>query len=125
MLGEEVPRDPNAVYALGSSPGESERLLRQAEELASDSAALLERLGLRPGQHAVDLGCGPRGVLTFWPPGFRRAGGWSASTPIPPMSLWRASSSPVSGWTASRWWSLALLDALLRGFEALARDDSQ
>ena len=55
--------DANAVYALGSSPGESARLQRQAEELAADSAALLDRVGLRPGQAAIDLGCGPRGIL--------------------------------------------------------------
>jgi ubiquinone/menaquinone biosynthesis C-methylase UbiE len=56
-------QDPNAVYALGSSPGESARLQRQADELAADSAALLDRVGLRPGQSAIDLGCGPRGIL--------------------------------------------------------------
>jgi ubiquinone/menaquinone biosynthesis C-methylase UbiE len=55
--------DPNAVYALGSSRGESDRLQRQAEELASDSAVLLDRVGLRPGDSAIDLGCGPRGVI--------------------------------------------------------------
>jgi SAM-dependent methyltransferase len=55
--------DASAVYALGSSPGESARLQRQAEELAADSAALLDRVGLRPGQAAIDLGCGPRGIL--------------------------------------------------------------
>jgi len=54
---------PNVVYALGSSPGESARLQRQAEELAADSAALLDRVGLRPGQSVIDLGCGPRGIL--------------------------------------------------------------
>lgn len=56
-------QEPNAVYALGSSLDESARLLRQAEELAADSAALLGRVGLRPGQTAIDLGCGPRGIL--------------------------------------------------------------
>jgi ubiquinone/menaquinone biosynthesis C-methylase UbiE len=55
--------DANVVYALGSSPGESARLHRQAEELAADSAALLDHVGLRPGQAAIDLGCGPRGIL--------------------------------------------------------------
>jgi SAM-dependent methyltransferase len=55
--------DAPAVYALGSSAGESSRLLRQAEELAADSAALLDRVGLRPGQSAIDLGCGPRGIV--------------------------------------------------------------
>ncbi len=55
--------DPNAVYALSSSSGESARLQRQAEELAPDSAVLLDRVGLRPGDSAIDLGCGPRGVI--------------------------------------------------------------
>lgn len=55
--------DATAVYALGSSHGESTRLQRQADELAADSAALLDRVGLRPGQSAIDLGCGPRGIL--------------------------------------------------------------
>src|SRR6516225_62404 len=56
-------QDPNVVYALGSSPGESARLQRQADELAGDSAALLDRVGLRPGHRVIDLGCGPRGIL--------------------------------------------------------------
>jgi ubiquinone/menaquinone biosynthesis C-methylase UbiE len=51
------------VYALGRDPGESARLQRQAEELRPDSAALLDRVGLRPGQDVIDLGCGPRGIL--------------------------------------------------------------
>jgi ubiquinone/menaquinone biosynthesis C-methylase UbiE len=55
--------DANALYALGSSFDESARLQRQAEELAADSAALLDPVGLRPGQRAIDLGCGPRGIL--------------------------------------------------------------
>jgi ubiquinone/menaquinone biosynthesis C-methylase UbiE len=55
--------DANAVYALGSSEGESARLQQQANELAPDSAALLDRAGVRPGQSAIDLGCGPRGIL--------------------------------------------------------------
>jgi hypothetical protein len=41
-------QDPNAVYSLGSSHEESARLQRQAEELAADSLALLDRVGLRP-----------------------------------------------------------------------------
>jgi ubiquinone/menaquinone biosynthesis C-methylase UbiE len=55
--------DPNAVYALGSSSEESARLQRQADELAGESAALLDRVGLGPGDRALDLGCGPRGIL--------------------------------------------------------------
>jgi SAM-dependent methyltransferase len=56
-------QDANAIYALGSSEGESARLQRQADELAPDSAALLDRVHLRQGQAAIDLGCGPRGIL--------------------------------------------------------------
>lgn len=55
--------DANAVYPLGSSAGESARLQRQADELAEVSMTLLDRAGLRPGQSAIDLGCGPRGIL--------------------------------------------------------------
>jgi SAM-dependent methyltransferase len=56
-------QDASAVYSLGSSEGESARLQRQADELAPDSRALLDRIGLRPGQSAIDLGCGPRGIV--------------------------------------------------------------
>jgi SAM-dependent methyltransferase len=55
--------DPNAVYALGRSSGESERLQRQADELAPESAELLDRVPLRAGDTAIDVGCGPRGVV--------------------------------------------------------------
>jgi SAM-dependent methyltransferase len=55
--------DANAVYTLGRSTGESDRLRGQADELAADDGALLDRVGLRPGHSAIDLGCGPRGSL--------------------------------------------------------------
>ncbi|MBV9793058.1 MAG: methyltransferase domain-containing protein [Actinobacteria bacterium] len=58
-----APPSATDVYALGRDPGETARLQRQSEELGPDSAALLDRVGLRAGQHAIDLGCGPRGVL--------------------------------------------------------------
>jgi ubiquinone/menaquinone biosynthesis C-methylase UbiE len=55
--------DANAVYSLGSSDSETARLQRQADEFGPDNSALLDRAGLRPGQSAIDLGCGPRGIL--------------------------------------------------------------
>ena len=55
--------DANAVYSLGTSAGESERLKRQTDELASESEALVDRVHLRPGDSAIDLGCGPRGII--------------------------------------------------------------
>jgi hypothetical protein len=47
-------QDPNASYVLGSSPGESARLQRQADELAADCRDLLDRVGLRPGHSLID-----------------------------------------------------------------------
>jgi trans-aconitate methyltransferase len=55
--------DAAQVYALGSDPDETARLRRQSDELRSQSAELLDRIGLRPGQSAIDLGCGPSGIL--------------------------------------------------------------
>ena len=59
-------RDAAGVYALGADTDETARLRRQSEELQPEARALLARLGelgLRPGQAALDLGCGPRGIL--------------------------------------------------------------
>src|SRR5262249_10491138 len=54
---------PAAVYALGSNPAETARLRRQSDELRPYSAELLDRVGLKPGASAIDLGCGPSGIL--------------------------------------------------------------
>ncbi len=55
--------DAAEVYALGSNPAESARLQRQSDELRPQGAELLGRIGLAPGQSALDLGCGPSGIL--------------------------------------------------------------
>lgn len=52
-----------AVYALGTSEAERVRLQRQAQELRAHSEYLLDRVALGPGQRAIDLGCGPLGIL--------------------------------------------------------------
>jgi ubiquinone/menaquinone biosynthesis C-methylase UbiE len=52
-----------SLYLLGHSQNEELRLRRQAEELRHESARLLDRLKLRSGDRAIDLGCGPQGVL--------------------------------------------------------------
>jgi ubiquinone/menaquinone biosynthesis C-methylase UbiE len=54
---------PTKVYALGVNPAETARLRRQSEELKPEALALLDQIGLRAGQAAVDLGCGPSGIL--------------------------------------------------------------
>jgi SAM-dependent methyltransferase len=50
-------------YLLGHSACEEERLRRQPGELASDSRQLLDRLDIRPGDRAIDIGCGPQGII--------------------------------------------------------------
>lgn len=55
--------DPSAAYSLGTSSAESSRLVRQAEELRPLSATLLDRVDLRAGERAIDIGCGPLGIL--------------------------------------------------------------
>jgi len=50
-------------YLLGHSPEEEERLQRQPQELAPDSIRLLDQLGIQQGDRAVDIGCGPQGIL--------------------------------------------------------------
>jgi tRNA A58 N-methylase Trm61 len=50
-------------YLLGHSANEEERLRRQPQELAPDSKRLLDQLDIRPGDRAIDIGCGPQGIL--------------------------------------------------------------
>jgi ubiquinone/menaquinone biosynthesis C-methylase UbiE len=60
-----IPAAPQAtdIYALGRDPDESARLRRQSDELSPQTAELLHRIGLLPGQSALDLGCGPSGII--------------------------------------------------------------
>ncbi len=50
-------------YFLGHASAEQQRLRQQAEELAEESAWLFDRIGIRPGAHVVEVGCGPQGCL--------------------------------------------------------------
>ena len=56
------PRE-SPVYALGSDQAERDRLRRQSEELRAQSSALLDRTGIGEGWAAIDLGCGPSGII--------------------------------------------------------------
>jgi ubiquinone/menaquinone biosynthesis C-methylase UbiE len=51
------------AYTLGTDPDERERLKRQSDELRPYARALLGQVDLLPGHRALDLGCGPCGVL--------------------------------------------------------------
>jgi SAM-dependent methyltransferase len=50
-------------YLLGRAEAEEARLKRQIANLAPDSDAQFERIGIKPGERVLDLGCGPGGVL--------------------------------------------------------------
>jgi ubiquinone/menaquinone biosynthesis C-methylase UbiE len=67
MSGSDGRGDPAPVaapvYALGSNQGERDRLRRQSEELGAHSATLLDQVEIVPGSSAIDLGCGPRGII--------------------------------------------------------------
>jgi SAM-dependent methyltransferase len=52
-----------STYTLGSNPAETERLRQQTIELHAHAVALIDHVGLRSGQSAIDIGCGPSGVL--------------------------------------------------------------
>ena len=49
-------------YPIERRAGEVERLRIQGEALASDTDAMLDRIGVRPGWKCLDLACGPRGI---------------------------------------------------------------
>ena len=51
------------VYLLGRAEAEEMRLKRQIANLAPDSDAQFEKIGIRQGERVVDIGCGPGGVL--------------------------------------------------------------
>ncbi len=51
------------VYLLGHSVPEERRLIRQAQELAAEASWFFDQLDIRAGARAIDLGCGPCGVL--------------------------------------------------------------
>ena len=57
--------DAADVYALGSDAAESARLQRQSDELRPEAVALIDKLGLHPGQSAIDVGCGPSGIVAL------------------------------------------------------------
>src|SRR5262245_2990858 len=51
------------AYLLGRSQAEEERLRKQVQELAGEARWLLDQLHIRKGARAIDVGCGPQGVL--------------------------------------------------------------
>ena len=52
-------------YPLGGTQAERDRLLTQAEQYEPTANWLLDQIGIRPGWRAVDIGCGPIGILNL------------------------------------------------------------
>jgi hypothetical protein len=50
-------------YLLGSSQTERARLLAQCEIHAPETQWLLDHLGMKAGWRALDVGCGPLGIV--------------------------------------------------------------
>jgi ubiquinone/menaquinone biosynthesis C-methylase UbiE len=52
-------------YPLGGTQTESDRLVLQADRWAPKTNWLLDQIGIQPGWRAVDIGCGPIGILNL------------------------------------------------------------
>jgi phospholipid N-methyltransferase len=52
-----------APYVLGGTLSEQQRLITQARGLAASTRSMLDRIAIEPGAHAVDVGCGPIGIM--------------------------------------------------------------
>lgn len=96
-------QDANDAYSLGSNPAERSRLARQAAELAADSNALLDRIGLLPGHAAIDLGCGPRGILDLLAQRVGPGGQVVGLDSDPVHTAMATQFVRAEGWTASGW----------------------
>ncbi|MGW8066385.1 methyltransferase domain-containing protein [Streptomyces ziwulingensis] len=57
-----TPSTPSP-YLLGAEDEERRRLIFQGELLKNDTHALLDRLPLHQGDRALDVGCGPLGIM--------------------------------------------------------------
>jgi SAM-dependent methyltransferase len=55
--------EQSAAYPLGGSELENQRLLVQAKTYEPIANALLDQIGIEEGWRAVDIGCGPIGIL--------------------------------------------------------------
>ena len=63
MRGDGGSAPPRDEYILGVDEDERARLLAQGELHAHEARALLDRVGVGPGWHTIDIGCGPLGIL--------------------------------------------------------------
>jgi protein-L-isoaspartate O-methyltransferase len=52
-------------YPLGGTQNERDRLLRQAKAYEPQANWLLDQIGVQRGWRAIDIGCGPIGILNL------------------------------------------------------------
>jgi SAM-dependent methyltransferase len=52
-------------YALGGTLAEQQRLILQAHGLEEHAIWMLDRIPIKPGSRAVDVGCGPIGIMNL------------------------------------------------------------
>jgi hypothetical protein len=98
-----VVRSKTDPYLLGRNRHELERLRRQVHELHGESRWLLDRISIRRGAKAIDLGCGPQGIvdlLSEWCTSIRTATIGERSSGISlTMSV---TGSSLMGWSMKR-----------------------
>jgi hypothetical protein len=56
---------PNVPYVLGGTQTEQQRLIAQAQDLEGPTRWMLDRIDLKLGLRAVDVGCGPIGIMNL------------------------------------------------------------
>ena len=83
------------LYLLGHSYDEERRLKKQAEELRQESARMFDRIGIEKGSRAIDLGCGPQGVLDLLSERVGRPAKWSVSNATGGLLPKRNASLPI------------------------------
>jgi ubiquinone/menaquinone biosynthesis C-methylase UbiE len=57
--------DQSAPYVLSGTQTERQRLLAQASEFEAQSTWVLDKIDIQPGWRAVDIDCGPIGILNL------------------------------------------------------------
>ena len=57
---------PSVSYVFGGTLTEQQRLIAQAHGLEAHARWMLDRIPIKPGFRAVDVGCGPIGIINLF-----------------------------------------------------------
>lgn len=87
-------KEPTGNYPIERRTGEIERLDIQSAALEFDVGVMLDRIGVAPGWHCLDLGCGPGGILE---PLSRRAGPTGQVVGLDADPVWLAHAQARAG----------------------------